>query len=155
MSARLRLRRADGAIYLDRWGWECRLGGIFLHRMDAPDPGKDLHDHPWWFTSLILSGGYREQRAPIRFPYAKVGRLRKPGSIRVTRLDECHTITDLWRRGRSWSLVLHGPKRRDWGFYVDGKWISWRTYDETVRAERRDLWAEISNDDRPQRQEQR
>lgn len=151
VSTRLRLRRADGQVYLDRWGFQFPprgdrpLFGAFLHKMDASDPGIDLHDHPWNFVSLILRGGYRELRAPIRCPQAKVGTLRRPWSLRLFRLDECHTITDLWQRGRSWSLVLHGPKRRQWGFYVDGRWMYWEEYERTVRSERRDMWAEISN----------
>ena len=64
---RLRLRRADGRVYLDRWGLAHeRVGGVFLHRMQAPDPGVDLHDHPWPFASVVLWGGYIEQRADIR-----------------------------------------------------------------------------------------
>lgn len=173
MSARLRLRRADGEIYLDRWGWELQRGrtspghrtpdslfGIFLHRMDAGDPGIDLHDHPWWFVSLILAGGYNEQRCPIRDASRRARVIQKPEvglgpdevrrrwSIRTMRLDEAHTITALHKR-RSWSLVIHGPKRRPWGFYLPEGWVHWEIYDQTVRAERRDMWAEISNVDDP------
>ena len=59
------------------------------------------------------------------------------------RLDECHTITDL-PKGRSWSLVIGGPRRRRWGFYLPTGYVDERTYDETVRANRRDMWAEVS-----------
>lgn len=142
MSTRLRLRRADGQIYLDRWGWECRWFGIFLHKMDAPDPGIDLHDHPWWFTSVILRGGYREVRAQNRRPNVTFGKQR--ARVGTLRLDESHRINELTRTP-TWTLVLHGPKRQEWGFYVDREWIYWKTYEETVRAERRDMWAEISN----------
>jgi hypothetical protein len=59
MASRIRLRREDGRVYLNRWGFECdRIGGVFLRKMEAPDPGLDLHDHPWSFVSLILKGGY-------------------------------------------------------------------------------------------------
>jgi len=157
----MRLRRADGAIYLDRWGVECRLGGIFLHKMEAPDPGIDLHDHPWWFTSLILWGGYTEERCTtsracavaewaesVDLPRRGYRRHRRWLSLETTPLDFAHRITEL-RRRTSWSLVLHGPKRRTWGFYPPSGRLDWRVYDDTVRAERRDMWAEISNDDRP------
>ncbi len=168
MSARLRLRRADGRVYLDRWGFEWHHGpdasdtlfGVFVHRMDAADPGTDLHDHPWWFGSLILWGGYTEERAPIRLATYMAGiAARFPGcapgfverrrwlSCRTMRLDECHRITRLQGR-HTWTLVVHGPKRRGWGFYLPAGWMAWQTYDSTVRAERRDMWAEISNDGR-------
>lgn len=172
MSARMRLRRADGAVYLDRWGFEWPAKseepyrrpwfGVFVHRMDAADPGQDLHDHPWWFGSLILSGGYTEQRentrhAPTVAQWAEAGQMHldRRGDIvhrgwlswRTMRLDECHRITDL-DRPHVWTLVIHGPWRRGWGFYLPSGFMDWRQYDATVRAERRDMWAEISNDDR-------
>lgn len=153
---RLVLRRADGQVYLNRWGiGHDRIGGILLHRMDAPDPGGDLHDHPWWFCSIILWGGYTEERADTREApfFALVEECasnghpgqtackrgvefeRRPGSVRVMRLDECHTITSLARR-RSWSLVVKGPRRRRWGFYTPDGFVGERDYG----AERRDMW---------------
>lgn len=152
---RLRLRRADGRVYLDRWGIaHDRIGRLLLHCMEAPDPGIDLHDHPWWFCSIVLRGGYTEQRALIReapalarvaerFPDTctrGVVEHRRLGSVRTMRLDECHTIIELDRR-KVWTLVIGGPRRRQWGFYLPGGYMSERTYDETVRAARRDLWS--------------
>ncbi len=201
MSARLRLRRSDGIVYLDRWGWECRWFGVFLHRMDGPDPGLDFHDHPWSFASLVLRGGYVEERAAAREASHRArmaddaGRLsvpvlsdeeierlkaefralpaglamildeestqaseivfrgtrgdvvtRRRWSVRVMRLDECHRIISLNGR-RCWTLVIHGPKRGTWGFYLPTGWVDWITYDRTVRAERRDLYAEGQRSD--------
>lgn len=154
---RLTLRRADGRVYLNRWGiGHDRIGGILLHRMEAPDPGIDLHDHPWWFASLILWGGYTEQRADTRHASSmaaladrhprRLGRgyeqVRHPLSVRSMRLDECHTITALNRR-TSWSLIVRGPRRRKWGFYLSDGWMPEAEYDDaTVRADRRDLWSD-------------
>jgi hypothetical protein len=176
MSARMRLRRADGRVYLDRWGfeWPAKQGtgddvtrrplfGVFVHRMDAPDPGIDLHDHPWAFASLILRGGYTEERADIReaskfaeiaehyadcVPAPRRGHVvhRRWLSVRTMRLDECHRITDL-DRTPTWTLVVHGRFRRVWGFHLPHGWMTSRAYDQTVRAQRRDMWAEISNDE--------
>lgn len=157
--ARLRLRRFDGQVYLDRWGLESRkMGGVFLHRMTAPDPGVDLHDHPWTFASLVLAGGYVEERALIRRapwlasqaeadedagsvrpqPRGPVS-TRRRWSIKVMRLDECHRITALLAPV-TWTLVIHGPTRRAWGFYLPTGWVDEHTYDTTVRVNRRDLW---------------
>lgn len=154
---RLRLRRRDGTVYLDRWGVRIPgVGAVMLHRMEAPDPGIDLHDHPWWFCSIILRGGYRELRAGVReaptlatladrHPLTcERGHLvvRKPLSVRTMRLDECHTITRL-RRPTSWSLVIAGPVRRRWGFYLPDGWMNEHDYDRTVRSQRRDLSTDI------------
>lgn len=152
----MRLRRADGRVYLDRWGIEWkRLGGIFVHRMDGPDPDKDLHDHPWQFVSLILWGGYVERRADTRrldyrLDYSRQT-VRRPGSVRSLRLDEAHTIKRL-NRGSSWSLVIHGPNVRPWGFYVrthvvDGlpkyTWVESSVYARSERGQSRYLATEI------------
>lgn len=153
---RMRLRRYDGRIFLDRWGVEAeKLGGIFVHKMSAPDPGFDLHDHPWWFASLIIAGGYTEERAPSRraprlaelheaFPEIIAGGYteeRRRWSVRFLRLDEAHRIVDLDGRV-CWTIVVHGPNVRRWGFFLPTGWVDEYTYDQTVRAERRDLWNE-------------
>lgn len=170
----MRLKRADDVVYLDRWGWECRRFGVFLHRMDGRDPGMDLHDHPWSFVSVILAGGYVEERCDIREAPMWAGlaatadqwngvpglaergperRLRQHFSIAASPLTHAHRITGLLGK-RSWSLVLHGPVRRPppdpehggWGFYLPAGWVDWRTYERTVRAERRDMFAELVDD---------
>lgn len=153
---RLTLRRQDGRVYLDRWGiGHDRIGRIMVHRMQAPDPGLDLHDHPWWFTTIVLWGGYTEQRANIREAPALAAiaeayprtctrgvlERRQPWRPRVMRMDECHSITALQRR-TSWSLVIGGPRRRVWGFYLPAGYMTEAEYDRTVRAERRDLWSD-------------
>lgn len=159
---RMILRRADGRIYLNRWGiGHKKIGSIFLHRMDAPDPGIDLHNHPWWFASLVLWGGYIEERANsddapalarhaeqldvprwgVHWPRGTVVR-RRPGSFRSLDLGECHTITGLLR-SRCWTLVVTGPTRRTWGFFLPTGFVDEDEYDRTVRVDRRDLWNEL------------
>lgn len=152
---RLRLRRHDGGIYLDRWGIEAeKIGGIFLHRMTAPDPGQDLHNHPWWFLTIPLIGGYTEERAneicasamaQIADCLATVNRgnreVRRPFRPRLMPLTDCHRIIGLSRR-TVWTLVIHGPNVRTWGFFLQTGWVDEHTYDKTVRVDRRDLWNE-------------
>ncbi len=157
---RLRLRRADGRVYLNRWGWRCRFGAVLLHRMDAPDPGEDLHDHPWAFVSIVLAGGYIEERAATRdaTTYARIAveyldtplmrgarrgfeEERRRFSVRRMRLDECHRITRLLR-APTWTLVITGPRRRRWGFYLPDGWMEDVDYDDLIRPSRRDLWAD-------------
>lgn len=153
---RLTLRRADGQVYLNRWGIQFdSVLGVYLHKMEAPDPGVDLHDHPWWFTSIVLWGGYTEQRADTRHApdLARIAEEwpdtctrgveveRRWLSAKSMRLDECHTITKL--HGRTcWTLVIRGPRLRRWGFYLPDGYMVEAEYDATVRAERRDLWSD-------------
>ena len=153
MTVRMRLRRADGRVYMDRWGFEWPrtngrhpLFGCFLHRFTAPDPGQDMHDHPWSFLTVPLVGGYEEERSDVRVAsgcYGIVERVRRLRP-RLMRLDECHRIIQL-DRPVVWTLVIHGPWRRLWGFYTPNGWIESSVYDKSVRAERRDLWNEVAS----------
>lgn len=52
--------------FLRRRGLDLRFVGILVHRLDAADPGMDLHDHPWAFISIVLRGGYTEEWAQTR-----------------------------------------------------------------------------------------
>jgi hypothetical protein len=160
---RLTLRRSDGRTYLRRWALTVdRIGSIKLHRMEAPDPGEDLHDHPWTFWSLVLWGGYTEERTPTRqasadaraaaevdeirrilsdcpidpTPRGKVVHRRRL-SLRALRLDECHRIVRL-HRSPTWTLVVCGPRRRTWGFYPPEGYVPLDQY-ETKLSSRRDL----------------
>lgn len=153
---RLTLFRSDGRVYLDRWGvglwW---LGSIYLHKMSAPDPGEDLHDHPWDFVTIPLVGGYQESRARVRNDSAR-GRvrgfaraeIRRPFQPRVMRRDECHTITHLMAK-TSWSLVITGPVKQDWGFFIFPRtvgenfamrqWVDHDAYENTEAGQRRSM----------------
>lgn len=150
---RMLLRRGDGLAYLERWGIQApAIGGIFVHRMGAPDPGTHLHDHPYAFVTIPLVGGYTEERAEARQAprYAAIAEQfidtalhghrehRRTLIPRLFRLDEAHRIVEL-DRAVVWTLVLLGPRRRRWGFYMPGGWIDETTYDATVH---RDLWNE-------------
>jgi hypothetical protein len=112
-------------------------------------------------VSIVLRGGYTEQRAltreaPLlaraaaRWPSCTPGvpERRRVGSVRVMRLDECHTITDL-HGPTCWTLVIGGPRRRRWGFYLPSGWVDEGTYDATVRRDRRDLWSDHDIERRP------
>ncbi len=159
MTTRMRLRRSDGQVYLERWGFENDRFGVFLHRMNAADPGIDLHDHPWHFASLILWGGYDEERnlsgmAVGRAQWAarrrvmigghqhvKSGALttRRWFSWRRTYRSECHRIVSL-NANPTWTLVFHGPRRGSWGFFTPEGFVDHSDYD----AARRDLTTETS-----------
>ena len=77
---------------------------IYLHRLDAPNPHPQCHDHPWSFVSVLLKGGYSE--------YAHgTWTWRRPGSILYRPAEWSHNVVT---KGVSWSLVITGPKRRPW-----------------------------------------
>jgi len=119
LTARLPAREIRGEHsepYLERYS----LGGLFgwrvyLHRFLASDPDRGLHDHPWgWSVSLILAGGYSEVRD---------GALRRlfPGQVNLIRGHDFHRIL-LDEGDEAWTLFLHGPRVKGWGFRRNGEY---------------------------------
>lgn len=46
--------------YLIRWLFDPRLFSIRLHHWVRSDDKRAMHDHSWWFLTLVLSGGYTD-----------------------------------------------------------------------------------------------
>ena len=109
----------DGTPYLERYfaaGWSPtnkRSGpAIFLHHFVASDPEVAVHSHPWgWSASLILAGGYREERCDGgSFVVREYG----PGDVNVLKADDRHRIDLLGPD--CWTLFLAGNFEKSWGF---------------------------------------
>ena len=51
-----------GHPYLLRWFVvpHNKFLNVYVHKFTASDEPQVLHDHPWWFASLVLSGSYVE-----------------------------------------------------------------------------------------------
>ena len=102
------------------------LPRLFLHRFFRSDHDGELHSHPWrWAVSLILAGGYREER---RVGDRVVVVERRPGSVVFLRGDDFHRVDLLG--SESWSLFLVGPKGLDWFFWdrATKRRAPWRSF---------------------------
>jgi hypothetical protein len=123
---------ADGDPYLDRLRLiETPLFAVYLHHIHREDRDPDPHDHPWAFASLVLAGAYREQvwpdkRTAGRGLGAYVIRHRGRGSLRRLGRQAAHRITVI--SPPLWTLVITGPRRGEWGFWVHGQLVPWREY---------------------------
>jgi hypothetical protein len=93
---------------------------LMLHHICLSDP-DDLHDHPWWYATLILKGGYWEITPEGRF-------WRGVGHFRISKPQSLHRIEIPEASQGSWSLFFRGPKVREWGFMKEGEWIEHRHY---------------------------
>ena len=104
--------------YLTRWRLiNTPLFGIYLHKIETPDPRPTLHDHPWAFTAIVLRGGYTEMR---RYSHVMGTDKRYAGRNMVRRinmmpLDSLHWIERL-HRTPTWTLVFVGRRKRVWGY---------------------------------------
>ena len=93
---------------------------LMLHKICLSDL-DDLHDHPWWYATLILKGGYWEITPEGKF-WRGVGhfRIRSPHSL--------HRLEIPPNSDGAWSLFWRGPTLRTWGFVKNGQWIEHRSY---------------------------
>ena len=86
--------------------FKSKFFSIYLHQLNAPVWQPKCHDHPWWFIAFLIWPGY----------YEKVGEKiyhRWPGSILYRPASFTHDVLTV---GTSWSIILAGPKSREWGF---------------------------------------
>jgi len=122
-----------GDPYLYRWHIMPRndMGGVYLHIQTASDPERPLHDHPWDNMSVILAGGYDEIAQPAP-PYGDVTiRQLRPGSCMMRSAEVAHRL--ILPEGIKYSIsqFTMGARRREWGFWIDGKWYP---YQECTRT---------------------
>lgn len=118
---RFDINDAEGNLYLRRWRLiQTPLFGVYLHKIMQPDADRDLHDHPWNFISIVLSGGYSEQ---VEGGFVK----RKLFSIARRTAATAHRIARLFKVP-TWTLVLVGRRKKSWGFYTPSGFKDWREY---------------------------
>lgn len=102
---------------------------VFLHKFLKGDP-DDVHDHPWPYVTVILKGGYYEWVPEFDSQGNRISETRYwrgPGHIRLSRSASYHRI-ELKSNITAWTLFMPGPKKKDWGFLVDNRWIQHEQY---------------------------
>jgi hypothetical protein len=122
--------------YLLRWYVlpRNRFLNLYLHCFLRDDDDRALHDHQWWFISVMLKGGYAE--------HTEDGiRRRRAPSIAFRRATHRHRV-DLPRPFAStlfpslvppkpipcWTLLLTGRRTRTWGFWCPQGFKPWHEF---------------------------
>jgi hypothetical protein len=98
--------------YLIRWGVETCFGSIRIHKWLGPDDDRAFHDHPWWFLTFVLRGGYTD-KSPLGEEWVGAP------AIRFRQAFHQHTVVP--GQNGALTLLITGPKIRAWGFWKDGK----------------------------------
>lgn len=117
------ITRSGAAPYLVRYHVvKTRWLTIYVHKFEDPDADPEPHDHPWDFVSIILSGWYDEDVYRIRGLGVHVRRVRRErGGIVFRHAEWIHRIAVVGRSGLHGcpvTLVICGPRRRRWGFWL-------------------------------------
>lgn len=130
--------------YLRRWYVipRNRVMNIYLHHFLRSDDDRALHDHPWWFASLILKGAYWEHRAnrpESTRSYRRAGSIafRLPSVAHRVELETERTwqgtsefdAIQVERELPTWTLIVTGPRVRPWGFHCAEGWKFWEDFD--------------------------
>lgn len=123
---------SERGIYLYRWYLipRNRWCNVYLQKFVGSDDPPALHNHPWWFASLLLSGTYCEVTEHD-------SRWRVPGRLALRPARYRHRV-ELARDACGCerpclSVVVTGPRRQEWGFFCprrNGEWkfIPWRNF---------------------------
>jgi len=103
-----------GEPYLERWilwfGFTLRL-----HRFHKGDDDRAFHDHPWWFITLPLQT-YLERTPDCDTVYVTRWRPHfRPAAHRH--------IVALLQPQPVWTLIITGPKCKEWGFWDNNRFI--------------------------------
>jgi hypothetical protein len=97
--------------YIVRWVFECKLFSVRLHHWLYSDDTRHKHDHPWDFISIVLQGTITDR--------SEEGE-QKRRWLSVTRFSADHKHSVIVEKP-CWTLLVTGPEKRKWGYWVDGK----------------------------------
>ncbi len=98
--------------------------GLRIHKILRSDNDRELHDHPFSFVSVILWGGYT-QHTISSFDGRDIERFYRPGSVIFRRAEDAHRLT---LKTPTWTFVIRGRMRRDWGFHTSDGWVHYRKF---------------------------
>lgn len=138
--------------YLRRWWLIPRnpVLNVYLHQFLRDDDDRALHDHPWFWCSIILQGGYIEHtiaaggihRRRVRREFSmRFGtpwgahriELIKAGSPEAAE----HSATSPGQTVPCWTLFITGPRLRNWGFHCPKLgWVPWQVFTDPNNAGR-------------------
>lgn len=110
--------------YLLRWYLIPRNSwfNVYLHKFLRDDDDRALHDHPWWFISVLLRGAYYEH-------CVDGVRIRTTcGSVAFRTAQHRHRIELFRSRPPTWTLVITGRKVREWGFWCPQGFVPWHKF---------------------------
>ena len=119
---------------------KCNIA-IRVHEILRSDKGRDPHDHPWWYLTIILRNGYYETRFDDKGNFVSY-RYHGPGSIIFRRANSWHRLDLLPNADGTFkpavTIFITGKKSQTWGFNVRGEKVPYYDYiDEDLNGGRK------------------
>ncbi len=87
---------------------------VWLHEIMLPDADRWLHEHPWDYKTIILSGSYREEQQDGQAPEYDEGAVLDREAENLHRLHLTSPVV---------TLFIAGRRKRRWGFATDHGWV--------------------------------
>jgi hypothetical protein len=117
------IRSKEGKLHFRRWELlKTKWFSIWIHGIYESDQDLHLHNHPWDFKSIVLKGSYIE--------------LTEKGFVWQTPLkfnsrngENFHKIYKLLTPV-VYTLFFVTPPKREWGYEVNGEFITHEKYRE-------------------------
>ena len=115
------IKSKDGKLHFRRWQIiKTPWFSIYIHGIYAADEDKHLHNHPWDYISMVLSGSYIE-KTNKNINFLSLGTITKRNG------NDYHKIYKLLSKS-VYTLFIVGPVKRHWGYSVDGNHITHEEY---------------------------
>lgn len=106
-------------VYVKRWYFETDLFSVRLHHWLHSDDARAIHDHPSWFITLVLKGGYTDSTP---------NGAERMSAFTIRFRPAMHRHTVQVDESGCWTLLIFGPKSRKWGFWLRDKFIKANKY---------------------------
>jgi len=110
--------------YFYRWVFDFQRFAVRIHHWLADDDHRAPHDHPYWFLTICLRGGYTD----FEFEVDEGGvctvkdiDVLRFGSIRFRPAEHLHSVQQVIPG--TITILISGRPFRRWGFQFGGKKI--------------------------------
>lgn len=100
---------------------------IYLHKFQKDDEDRALHDHPWWFISIMLKGSYREITGRLSPNFVD----RSAPSLCFRPATHQHRVVLPVINGKKkpcWTILITGSVQRTWGFWCPRGFVKWSDF---------------------------
>ena len=116
--------------YLLRWYLfpRNRWFNVYLHKFCRDDDDRALHNHPWFFLSLMFRGQYTEIVSHDHDTGEGRGFVRTAPSVALRKAEHRHRVVLDSRHGKPvpcWTIAITGPKVQTWGFFCPKGFVPW------------------------------